>query len=70
MADVVNRMDFRGGVGLYGTMSFGTFFVVVYICVLVGVGLYLLTLLGRFVKAHERIAKALERENEGRRPGL
>ncbi len=50
-------------------MNFGTFFVVVYICGLVGVGLYLLTLLGRFVKAHERIAKALERENEGRRPG-
>jgi hypothetical protein len=40
--------------------SFGIFFFVVYICVLVGVGIFLLTLLSRFVSAHERIAGALE----------
>jgi hypothetical protein len=37
------------------------FFFVLCICVVLGVGLYVLSLLIRFVKAHERIAGALER---------
>lgn len=40
--------------------SFGFLFFVVYVCVLIGVGIFLLTLLTRFVKAHEQIAGALE----------
>jgi hypothetical protein len=33
---------------------------ILYVCVIIGVGIYLLTLLSRFVGAHERIARALE----------
>lgn len=40
--------------------SFGFVFFVVYVCALIGAGIFLLTLLTRFVKAHERIASALE----------
>ena len=48
-------------------MNSGVFFFVVYVSVMVGVGLYLLALLGRLVKAQERIAGALER-NSGHQP--
>jgi len=41
-------------------LSFGTFFAVIYGCVVIGVVIFLLTLLSRFVSAHERIAGALE----------
>jgi hypothetical protein len=39
----------------------GMVFFVVYICALIGVGLYVLGLMSRAVKAHERAAGALER---------
>jgi len=39
----------------------GGFFVVLYICFWIGIGIYILTLMSRFVRAHERIASALER---------
>ena len=38
-----------------------TTFLVLYVCAIIGVGIYVLTLLSRFVQAHERIAGALER---------
>ena len=37
------------------------FLIVLYICFVLGVTLFVLTLLLRLVKAHERIAGALER---------
>jgi hypothetical protein len=51
--------------------NFSVVLMILYFCVLIGVGLYVLTLLSRFVSAHERIAAALERrarhhEHEGR----
>lgn len=36
-------------------------FLVLYVCAIIAVSLYLLTLATRFVKAHERMAAALER---------
>jgi hypothetical protein len=39
-----------------------TVILVLYVCTVIGVGLYVLTLLSRFVQAHERIAAALERD--------
>jgi hypothetical protein len=41
--------------------NLGSIFLVLYFCLIVGVGIYVLVLLGRFVSAHERIASALER---------
>jgi hypothetical protein len=35
-------------------------FMIVYPCAVIGVTLYVLSLASRFVKAHERIANALE----------
>ena len=37
------------------------FIFILYVCFLLGLTVFLLTLLVRFVKAHERIAGALER---------
>ena len=62
------RFDFRPERQQIRRMNLGTFFFAVYVSVTVGVGLYLLSLLGRLVKAHERIAGALER-NSGSRAG-
>lgn len=42
-------------------MNIGPIFFVIYICVLLGVAGFLLSLIIRFVKAHERIAHALEK---------
>ena len=50
--------------------GFGILFFVLYVCVLVGVTIYLFVLLSRFVRAHERIAGALEAAASNlRRPG-
>ena len=40
--------------------NLGLLFAILYGCVVIGVVLFLLVLLSRFVKAHERIAAALE----------
>jgi hypothetical protein len=45
--------------------NLSTLFLVLYFCVVVGVGIYVLLLLGRFVSAHERIASAMERAAQG-----
>ena len=42
-------------------------FLVLYVCAIVGVGIYVLTILSRFVQAHERIAGALERTAQNSR---
>ena len=36
-------------------------FLLLYFCAIIGVGIYVLVLLGRFVNAHERMASAVER---------
>lgn len=38
----------------------GGLFVILYACLVIGVGIYLLMLISRFVGAHKRIARALE----------
>lgn len=68
-AAVLTRIDLCDESGHTRAMNSGTFFFVVYVCVMVGVGLYVLSLLSRFVKAHERMASALERNSDGRRSG-
>jgi hypothetical protein len=41
--------------------ALGGLFLVVYLCFVVGISIYLLVLLTKFVGSHERIASALER---------
>ena len=40
--------------------SFGVLFFLIYIGCILGIIIYLLRLMGRFVSSHERIAKSLE----------
>ncbi len=40
--------------------SFGGFLALAYIACVIGAVLYVLSLLGRFVRCHERVAAALE----------
>ena len=40
---------------------------ILYICAIIGVSIYLLVLATRFVRAHERIAGALDRMEHGQR---
>jgi hypothetical protein len=40
--------------------SIGGFFFLVYVCCVIGVIIYVLRLLGRFVSAHERMATSLD----------
>ena len=42
-------------------VKLGGLFLVIYFCIVIGVGIFVLVLLNRFVGAHERIASALER---------
>lgn len=56
------------GYGFDGGFGFGLGFVVVYFLVIIGVAIYLLSLAGRFVDAHERSAEALERMSHNLRP--
>jgi SNF family Na+-dependent transporter len=39
----------------------GGTFLILYFCFLIGIAIFLLVLISRFVGAHERIASALER---------
>ena len=41
--------------------ALGGVFLILYFCVVIGIGIFVLVLLSRFVSAHERIASALER---------
>jgi SNF family Na+-dependent transporter len=41
--------------------AIGGVFLILYFCFVIGIGIYLLVLLSRFVGSHERIASALER---------
>jgi len=51
--------------------ALGGVILVLYICVVIGVSIYLLMLASRFVGSHERIASALERiaQNQSRQNG-
>jgi hypothetical protein len=40
--------------------SLGGFFVLIYLACVVGIIIYVLRLLGRFVSAHERVASSLD----------
>jgi hypothetical protein len=42
-------------------------FLILYVCATIGVSIYLLVLATQFVRAHERIAGALERMVHGQR---
>jgi hypothetical protein len=42
-------------------LNSGMFLAALYFCIWIGLGIYVLTLLSRFVRAHERMAAALER---------
>jgi lipopolysaccharide export LptBFGC system permease protein LptF len=40
--------------------SLGTFFAILYVTCIIAVIIYVLRLLSRFVRAHERVAKSIE----------
>jgi hypothetical protein len=48
--------------------SFGIVFVILYFCIVIGVTIFVLTLMSRFVKSSERIAGALEEAARNLRP--